>query len=121
MCELHLSILKYIGVHGFVDLPNRKCDLGRFPLDGVLGPPEKILFFLPHTPQKFRPLYHHPLEFTVTLHGGGYGYFLEPHNPQLLLSFSFCYLKEQCLLENVLSGCLLPAVMSVDVWCFMAR
>ena len=52
MCDLHLSILKYIGVHGFVDLLNHKCDLGRFPLDSGLGPPGKILLFLPPYPLK---------------------------------------------------------------------
>ena len=71
MCKLHLIILEYIGVHGFVDLLNRN-----FPLDSVLGPPGKILLFLPHTgnPWKFWPLDHPPpMEFPVTLHGGGEG------------------------------------------------
>ena len=43
-----------IGVHGFVDFSNRKCDLGSFPLGSVLGPSGNILPFLsprltPHT------------------------------------------------------------------------
>ena len=36
MCELQLSILKYIGVHGFVDLTNRKCDFGGFPVEAQI-------------------------------------------------------------------------------------
>ena len=56
MYELNLSITQYIGVHGFVQLSNRKCDLGRFPFDSVLGPPGNILLFL-------RP---YPLEFSAS-------------------------------------------------------
>ena len=84
MCESHFSILKYMGVHGFVDLPNRKCDIGRFSLDSVLGPPNKILLILPHTPWKFWPLDPPPcpgISSDPPMGGGGvgYGYFLEPH------------------------------------------
>ena len=48
MCKLHLSTLKYTGVHRFVDLSNRKCDIGRFPSDSVLGnyQPESYFYVL---------------------------------------------------------------------------
>ena len=64
MCKFTWMILKYIGVHGFVDLSG--------PLEIVLGPfgLGHIYFSHNHTPWEFGPLDPPPLEFSVTLQGG---------------------------------------------------
>ena len=82
MCKLHLSTLKYTEVHRFVDLSNRKCDIGRFPLDSALGPSGNISPLIsPHTPWKSAPLHPdpHPSGISSNLPWGRYGYFLELH------------------------------------------
>ena len=76
MCKLRLSILKYIGVHGFVDLPNRKCDLGRFPLDSSLGPSGRkyiSTLLIPHSPCKFCPPPKPEISSDPSWDGGGGG------------------------------------------------
>ena len=80
MSKLHLSTLKYTGVHRFIDLSNRKCDIGSFPSGSAVGPSGNILLFSPQ----------HPLEICTSrlptppgtssnLPWGSYGYFLELH------------------------------------------
>ena len=48
--------------------------------DGVSNPLGKKALYLPPSPSEIGP-FHTPLPFgiSVTLPGGGYGYFLEPH------------------------------------------
>ena len=50
MCKLYLNTLKYTGGHWFVDLLNRKCDIGRFLSDSALGLSGNMLLFLPPHP-----------------------------------------------------------------------
>ena len=56
-CPLNVLITfeytKNIEVHGFVNLPNRKCDLGRFTLDSVLGSLEKYYSSYPIALENF--------------------------------------------------------------------
>ena len=72
MYKLHLSTLKYTGVHRFIDLSNRKCDIGRFPSGSALGPSGNIVLFSSRQSLEIctsRPPT--PLELPVTFHGGG--------------------------------------------------
>ena len=79
-CPLNVPIAfkytKCTGVHRFLDLSNRKCDIGRFPSGSALGPSGNILLFSPRHPLEIytsRPPT--PLELPVTFHGGSMNIF----------------------------------------------